>query len=390
MSAPRIDAGRAPAALVRATLAALVLVLAAPAAYAEPYLAVREGMPCSACHVNITGGGKRTDLVNTHINDLLRISRVFGPVSRPREYFTGEINEYLGLGANLRSAYTAEFRDRPDANGQVDNDKIFRDRLHRNDLDTTGFLYAEMRLVPGYLTLYIDQDVINTDTREAFAMVQGILPWNGFIKAGRMFLPYGLQIQDDRAFIRQDTFNFNAKEAGLQVGFEPEPFTVIASVSNGPAGDRDVRFTGTAYTLFTDVPLVRNVLFGSSFSRVGSTTGDQMVFGFFTGTNIERLTLLGEVDFRDDAGRGGHFVAYGEANYLFFDWLNFKTTVDFADSDRLGSEFRDDAKNRVSFGFEPFINRFLQTRVFYRFSNGIRSLPERNRGELLAEVHLFL
>lgn len=390
MNGTHSETGSALAASLRSALVASVLCfVAAPAAQAEPYFAVREGLACSACHVNVTGGGKRTDLVNTHANDLLRISRIFGPVSRPREYFTGEINEYLGLGGNLRANYSAVFQDRPDANGQVDNDRVVRDRLQRNDLDTEAFLYAEVRLVPGYLTLYVDHDTINSDTREAFAMVQGILPWNGFVKAGRMFLPYGLQIQDDRAFIRQDTFNFNAKETGFQVGFEPEPFTVIASVSNGPAGDRDVRFTGTAYTLFTDVPLVRNVLLGSSFSRVGSNTGDQVVFGFFTGTNIERLTLLGEVDFRDDAGRGGHFVAYGEANYLFFDWLNFKTSVDYADNDRVGSTFINDAKNRVSFGFEPFINRFLQTRVFYRFSNGIRSLPERNRGELLAEAHLF-
>lgn len=390
MSFSPVGHGGEPAAWWwRARVVFVLLTLAAAPAWAEPYFAVREGLACSACHVNKSGGGKRTDLVATHANDLLHIPKIFGPVSRPPEFFHGDINEYLGLGANLRTSYNAVFQDEPGADGQVSNDKVFHDRLERNDLDTEAFVYADVRLVPGYLNLYVDYDVVDSDAREAFAMVEGLLPWNGFVKAGRMFLPYGLQLQDDDAFIREDTFNFNARETAFEVGFEPEPFTIIAAVSDGSGGDRDVRFTSTAYALLTDVPLVHSVLLGNSFSRVGSSTGDRIVYGFFVGTTIDKLTLLGEADFRDDASSGGHFVTYGEANYLLFDWFNLKFAVDYSDDDRVGSTLTDDSKNRFSFGLEPFINRFLQTRLFYRFSNGVRSIPDRNRGELLAEVHLF-
>ncbi len=247
-----------------------------------------------------------------------------------------------------------------------------------------------MRLIPNYLTLYVDLDVSDdADSREAWGMVRNMLPWNGFVKGGRMFLPYGLQLQDDESFIREETFNFNTREEAFEIGFEPGPFTFIAAVSDGGSGDRDVRVTTTAYALFTDLPFVRNVLLGNSFSRVGGDLGDETTFGFFAGSNVERLTFLGEVDFLDTAGKG-LFVAYVEANYLFFDWLNFKVAFDFADSDRSGSTLVDDSKNRVSFGIEPFLGRFLQTRLFYRIANGVESLPARNQNELFAEVHLFL
>ncbi|HYD48418.1 MAG TPA: hypothetical protein VEB21_08730, partial [Terriglobales bacterium] len=285
-------------------VAAAALLLASQAAWAEPYFAVREGLRCSACHVNMNGGGMRTDLVNIHANELLHIPKMFGPLSRPTEYFNGDINQYLGLGADLRASYSAQFQDDPGSDNQVKNNQIYRGRLERNDLDTDAFLYAEVRLIPDYLTLYVDFDLIDTDAREAFGMVQGILPWNGYIKAGRMFLPYGLQLQDDEAFIRSDIFNFNARETAFEFGFEPGPLTWIFAVSDGAGGDRDVRLTTTAYTLFTELPVVRNVLAGTSFSRTGSLTGDRIVYGFFAGTNIQRLTLLGEVDFRSDSRDG--------------------------------------------------------------------------------------
>ena len=394
------------------------LLLSVAPVLAEPYFAVREGLRCSACHTNMNGGGKRTDLVSTHARDLLHYPNVFGAFSSPPEFFSGEVNKYISLGGDLRASNTAIFQDGkpgPDGmfHGQVANDQVFRGRLEEDRIEATeAVLYGEVRLIPDYLSFYLDQRLQpQVDNREAFALLRSVLPWNGYMKAGQMFLPYGLQLQDDEAFIRggrtnpssslNTGFSFNQKEAGFEIGFEPGPLTLIAAVSNGPSGDRDVRVTTTASTLFTDLPVVRNVLLGSSFSRVGPPSGDHTRFGFFAGSNLERLTFLGEVDFLSDSCRGaknctavtngrtfGRFAAYGEGDYLFLDWLNFKATVDYADNDGTLGDTNDN-ENRVSVGLEPFLNRFLQPRLFYRINNGIRRDPTHNQNVLLAEVHVF-
>jgi hypothetical protein len=364
---------------------------------------VREGFQCAGCHVNVSGGGKRTDLVTTHAQEVLRYPDYLSTFSAPTDHFTGEINKYVSVGANLRASYTAIFQDAPDAQGRVENNTAFRSRLEETSVDVTEAVgYFEVRLIPERLSLYVDQRVApNTNNREAWAMLRG-LPWNGFVKAGRMFLPYGLQLQDDRAFIRGGNngsastgFSFEQQQAAFEFGFQPDPISFLFAVSDGGPSDRDIQVTGTLSAMLTDLPVVRNLLLGSSFSRVGPSDTETVVFGFFAGTNLERLTVLGEVDFRSDRNattggeRLGTFIAYAEANYLLLDWLNVKAAFDYADDDGDLSSRRDDSENRVSVGLEPFLNRFVQPRIFYRVGNGVRSQPTHNQDELLVELHTF-
>jgi len=399
---------------------AVVLILWAVPAFGEPYLGLREGMKCSACHTNVTGGGKRTDLVATHARDILRYPNFFGKFTNPPEFFSGEINQYLAIGSDLRVSNTATFEDKgspqncpggapPPVPGQppvncVDNNKVFRGRLETDEMKVTQFtLYGEVRLVPDMLTAYIDQRFQpTTDTREAFGLLYGVLPWKGFVKAGRFYLPYGLQLQDNGAFIREGTsgsgntgFGFDLQESGGEFGVEPGPFSVVLALTNGPPDDRDLRVTGTLSTMLTEVPVVRNVLLGTSFSRVGPPGSQTTLFGFFAGTNLERLTVLGEADFRSDKNEVtdgetvGTFLCYGEADYLFFDWLNVKAAIDYADNEANLSNRVDNGQNRVSVGLEPFLTRYLQPRLFYRVSNGVKSTPAQNQNVLLAELHML-
>jgi len=375
-------------------------LLSAAASRAEPYIAVREGYNCSGCHTNITGGGKRTDIVMTHPREILRYPDFLGTFTTPADKFTGEVNKYIGLGGDLRVSNLATFQDQG-VNGRVDNNKAFRGRLETDTLDTTeATVFFELRLIPDYLSFYLDQQfATSAQTREVWGLLRG-LPFNGFIKAGRMFLPYGLQLQDDNAFIRGGTngsattnFSFNTRQPGVEIGIEPGPYSAILAVTDGTSGDRDVWVTGTVSAMWTDIPIVRNVFVGGSGAHMGGST-DNVEFGFFGGTNLGPVTGLAEVDFLDTRsptsnGHRGTFISYGELDYLALDWLNVKGTIDYADDDGDLSNRSDDSENRVSFGIEPFLNRFTQVRIFYRVSNGVENKPNHNQNQLLAELHLF-
>jgi hypothetical protein len=381
-------------------LGAMAALLVATAARAEPYLAVREGYNCGGCHTNVTGGGKRSDIVITHPRDILHYPTFLGWFSTPAEPFTGEVNKYIGLGGDLRTSYEAIFQDTP-VNGRVDNNEVFRGTLDTNSIDVTeATTYGELRLIPGKLTFYLDQQwAPSVDTREAWAMLRG-LPFNSFVKAGKMFLPYGLQLQDDFVYIRggwngsaTTNYSFSTRQAAFEVGAEQGPYSAVVAVSDGSSDDRDLWVTGTVSAMWTDVPVLRNAFLGVSGAHQGGDSENNEI-AIFGGTNLGPLTGLVEVDFLDtrtptSGGHRGTFIMYEEIDWLIAGWLNVKGAFTYADDDGDLSDRADDSETQVIVALEPFLNRFFQPRILYRIVNGVESNPSHNQSQLLVELHTF-
>ncbi len=399
---------------VRRSLAILlagVLLGSAWEARAEPYMAIREGRKCGACHVNLRGGGMRTLLAITHMKEITHYRDLFPEFEETSESFNGQITSFFSIGGDLRVDDAIVFQDEPNAEGRVPNDKVFRSRVDENILEVReAALYGRVDLYQEYLSFYIDVSFApgGTNVREVFGLLRGLLPWDGYVKAGRFYLDYGLGYETDdlfsldnpsqNLFVRGRTGTaFTAYDDGIEIGLQPGPFHIAASVTDGPAGDADVRVTFTAYAMLRDLPVIDNAILGASLLRVAPTGSERIAYGFFAGANLGRLEYHAEVDFIHDdldatatapAKQVGTFLAYGELNYLLLDWINTKLFGEYADNDGR-PDMIDTAQNRFGVGIEPFLSRFLQARLFYSVANGPENLPIANQNWLVMELHLF-
>ena len=395
-----------------ARIAALVLAaagLVASQARAEPYLMVREGAKCSACHTNVTGGGKRTAFAHIHAHDIEHDLELL-PVPPGTKPFNGELNSYVSVGGDLRVKNVSTFEDRPDSLGRVPENRAFRRSVTSNSTSVDEVLgYLQIDLFSDIATFYADENLTSGATnREAFGLLQHLFPKTGYdwldyvlgdsyFKAGRMFPAYGLRVQDDEAFIRAKSgFTFGNFVEGGEIGTQPGPFFLASSITNSSEpGGKDVQATFHGYGVFEDIPVVRNVVAGASYARRPNTKD---VAAFFGGSNIWKFTYLGELDLIDDPKI--QYVTYGEVDLLLFDWLNVRGTFDF-----LKARLDRDA-TRFAIGLEPFISRVIQPRIQYRINNGPNepfapgaSASDRatvgaanadaNKDELRIELHVF-
>jgi hypothetical protein len=210
----------------RACVAALLAVAAAPL-HAEPYYAVMTGQKCAACHVNETGGGKRTDFGNAFAQNQL-------PARVPSTFWNGRVMDYLAIGGNLRSTATVS----------TDNTADTFDF----DLDE-ALIYLEVPVLPDRLTFYVDEQVApNSLNREAFALLK-FPSTNAYLKVGKMFLPFGWRLEDDTEFVRQASgINYDTPDNGLEGGIDLGQWTMQLAITNGSAGapERPIAANSTA------------------------------------------------------------------------------------------------------------------------------------------------
>ncbi len=342
-----------------------------PPASAEPYLAVYKGLQCSACHTHPAGGGKRNALGNAFAQTEMPAQRI-----GDGDIWTGALTSWLGIGGNLRTEY--RYVDTPNQDAVSEFDVV------------RGTLYIEATVIPERLSVYVDQQVApgGSLNREAYAKLRDATgKWT--LTAGQFFLPYGLRLQDDSAFIRQFTgVNFYSADRGVQFAFEAGPWSALLSVTNGSGGAAE-NDTGKQSS-FTASYARSGWRVGASLNVNDSDAGDRQMQNVFIGLRTGPVAWLAEVDWIIDDLPGGEerdsLAALVEGNWLFRRGHNLKVSYDYFDPD---DDLDEDHRVRYSVLWEYSPMQFLQSRLGVRIHDGIPQVDAQNRDEIFLELHAY-
>ena len=348
-------------------------LLAAGSLRAEPYLAVYQGMQCSACHSHPAGGGLRNAYGNAFAQTELPATRLG---SSEAALWTGEVVDWLAVGGDLRAEY--RYIDTPNSASSSAFD-ISR-----------ATVYAELRLIPNRLSVYVDQQVApgGSLNREAYVRLNGAAR-KFFLVAGQFFLPYGLRLQDDSAFVRQVTgANFNIPDRGVQVGYESGAWTSQLSVTNGTGGGSE---TDSGKQVSLVVAFVRpGWRLGGSVNVNDADVGERQMQNLFGGFRTGPVAWLAEINLINDDPPGGASVdsvaGLLEANWIVRRGHNIKLSYDYFDPDDNVSE---DDQVRVSLLYEYTPFQFMQARFGARVYDGVPQVAAQNRDEYFVELHGF-
>lgn len=367
-----------------AALSILASVLYWPSSVqAEPYLAIQEGYKCSQCHVNMTGGGKRTDFANIYVQtrlssnflnwrDVLSASDEDVDVEEnplktdsASSFFSGRLNDYIAIGGDFRALY-----ERTEEPGEPTEDLFSQSKQN---------IYLEVDLIPDHLIYY--QTLVGGDAPEIFGLLKGELKQEPYyLKVGQFFLPYGLRLQDDSAFTRANTgFTYRFTDVGVEFGFEPGSWALHAAVTNGTGQSSE---NNGSKRLTTSVAYVRkNYRVGVSHSSNKNAQGvETLNYGVNGGAQFGRLGILAEVDAVDNSTVEERAMIL-EFNLLIARGKNLKFSYEYHDP---SLEIFQNSLKRYSLVYEPFLNQFTQLRA------GVRDYKSKPLNPTLTDTHTFL
>ena len=360
-------------------------LLAPAASHAEPYLAVRTGAKCMACHVNPTGGGKRTEFGSIYSQTALAEAylnpatgeTVAAPEGGPQSaLWTGKLNDHFAVGSDLRASLQGTRV--PNNPSTVAFDQ------------TRAQVYLELKPIVDRLTIYLDEHVAPgaATNRETYAML-----WSAnrtaYVKMGRMFIPFGLRIEDDTAFVRQVSgTTFNSSDDGIEGGLDSGPWSVHLAVTNGAGGAAETNRGKQITSLGSYVQ--PDWRFGASVSTNFNGATERKMQNLFAGLRTGIVSWLASGIYVTDegtpAGRLRQWATLVEGNIEAAKGHNLKLTYEYYDPN---ADVREDQRERYSAVWEYVPFQFTQFRAGVRKNNGIPQNNAQNATELFMQWHAF-
>ncbi len=361
----------------------LGFILALGNLFAEPYIAVRTGFKCSQCHVNRTGGGKRTEYGEVYTQYKLLMASPL--IDTNMNSFDPKLNKSISIGANFRieQSYLEKYTSK--VVNAWDTAKTASEYWSAGSFSEKN-LYVEMDLIKDRLKLYYDLDMSNGGFRELWSMIS--LPANGYVKFGQMLLPYGYRLMDNQAFVRAvPGYTYSTTTLAYEMGFEPGPLSLVTNITQNQS-------VTVGSLIFRDVPVLRTIRVGGSYSyeltkKLKNTQGS---YGAFAGTTLGMFTFLGERDYtKADSGNTigiNKIEDYFEMDFLPMQGMNFKFTYESYWQDARVAQALSN-QTRLVIGFEPFIMQYMQVGIYYRKNDWIPNSTNNNQDQIVGRLHVF-
>jgi len=344
-------------------------------AHAEPYLAVQQGLKCMQCHVNPTGGGERTTFGEIFSQNILPATRA----GSDDTIWTGAINSFINLGGNLRA--DAQWNE-------VRNQKP----LNQFTLEQTR-IYMSATVIPDQLLFYVDELLApgTATNREAWGQF-----WfdnkTWYVKAGQMYLPFGLRLQDQQAFTRQVAgISMDTPDQGVEIGFEHGAWDAQLAISNGTDGgaasNNGKDFTAQLAHVENRWRLGAGININDS-----STAGQNRAASLFAGLHTGTIVWLAEIDkvSSPDSATSATTRITQTAVLLEADWLikrghNLKLTSEWYDNGKGGRS----AQQRLSMIYEYTPVQFMQLRLGYRQLGADQPIDALHQQQAFLQLHVF-
>jgi hypothetical protein len=356
-----------------ARLAPCLALVFAASVHAEPYLAVSQGAKCGQCHVNPSGGGLRNAFGDVFAQTQLPARHL----DTGTDTWAGLINRFVSLGGDLRFDASVQ---------QLPHTKT----LDQFQMEQTR-LYLGASVIPERLLVYVDEQVApgGALNREAWGMF-----WSAdhswYLKGGQLYLPFGLRLQDQSAFVRQITgINMATPDQGVEFGWLKGHWDAQLVASNGTAGGAATSHgkQASAQLIWVDA---RWRLGAAANDNHAALAGRKSAWGLFGGLKTGPIAWLGEADLVDDRSLPGGGVkmlaTLLEANWALARGNNLKITAEYLDPNRRVAH---DGETRWSLLYELTPVQFVQLRAGVRYSDGIPQLDSEHTRLYFVELHGF-
>ena len=347
-----------------------VVIILTSISFSLPRFTAMSEQKCNLCHVSPTGGGMRNSFGAQFFafSELASHKTPFEDIPK----FQTQVSDIISLGADMRSTYL------DDAN--ADQSTFFQ---------MEGNFYASAQLNKEF-SLTLDKGLYSGF--EVYGLAY-ILPYAGYLRAGKFQPAYGWRFGDHTSFVREKLlWPAGSTDTGIEAGVYPHGVSFNLGLFNGTGdtfdNDKKKAIAGRLEYRHNIEGIGLGV--GGSYWLNRHVDGDVKMFGPFGYLDLfnKKLIYLGEIDWLENQVSVTDKTAEAmthKLNYLVTRGLWFMATYDFYDPD---IDFKTGKTSRYGLGIDYFPYGFLELQpIIWIYQDDFST--DNNYTKLFAQAHFF-